>query len=165
MTKTFRYRKGAQYLQIYLMHNGSFNKVTTRFFLNLGLKLKLTFLNCVGFLLIHTHLMCDIHITVEIQLPFLYEYIAHLQAPLTDWRYNIQGLSFNENYTVRVYSYDSVGASAVESKAAITWFVTPDCLPMLDNNLTVCGKLPNLNYNITAIYNKTENKWIQNNAV
>ena len=66
--------------------------------------------------------------------------LLRLQAPLPDWKFEITGLGFSQNYTVHIFSYDINTRPEVESDAAVTWFVTPDCLSAMNYDLSVCGE-------------------------
>lgn len=63
-----------------------------------------------------------------------------IQAPLQDWKFQIGALGFSQNYTVHIFSYDINTRPEYESDAAVTWFVTPDCLSAMSYDLSVCGE-------------------------
>ncbi|XP_067947090.1 uncharacterized protein [Watersipora subatra] len=63
---------------------------------------------------------------------------VHLEAPLPQWKYQITNLLFNENYTIRIYGYES-SSRKTESLPAIVQYKTPDCLSSLNYNLSVCA--------------------------
>jgi len=52
----------------------------------------------------------------------------------------MRGLVYGQNYTVKIFSYDRHVKPEYESVAATTWFMTPDCLTVTNNNVSLCGK-------------------------